>query len=112
MPLDRLAVDEKRGSKPLIRSLYAGHEWQGQVVRTTGRVSGQARMAGVIIEVPNPLGLESDHTDQALLLDDQVEALITGKPLAGVYALLLSPTFSDLSFRLCDIICLKKWRPL
>jgi len=59
------------------------------VVRTTGTVTGQSRMAGVIIEVADPLGLNQTRkkSGPGLLLDDHVEAVIVGQPLEDVYAL-------------------------
>ena len=90
VPLDRLEyidMDETGGSPAVIHSLYAGHRWEGRVVRTTGRVTGQSRMAGVIIRVTDPLGLEAGAHRPRLLLDDHVEAVITGRPLENVYAL-------------------------
>lgn len=90
VPLDRLdllAVSEVSGSKAVVRSLFSGHEWAGQVVRTTGKVTGQSRMAGVLIRVFDPLGLKRGKDRFPLLLDDHVEAVITGRQLEDVYAL-------------------------
>jgi RND family efflux transporter MFP subunit len=90
VPLDRLRlleIDEERGSPARIRSQYTDHEWQGKVVRTTGKITGQSRMAGVIIQVPDPLGLENNNSRHKLLLGDHVEALILGRSLDQVYAL-------------------------
>ncbi|WP_027363013.1 efflux RND transporter periplasmic adaptor subunit [Desulfospira joergensenii] len=89
LPLDRLPllkVDETQGSPARIRSQYADHEWEGRVVRITGKTTGQSRLAGVIIEVPDPLGLKGDSR-QKLLLDDHVEIRITGQTVENVYAL-------------------------
>lgn len=90
VPLDRLnllAVDETQGSPARIRSLYAGEGWTGRVVRTTGKITGQGRMAGVIVAVPDPLGIKEDSPGPVLLLDDHVEAVITGRSISNVYAL-------------------------
>ncbi|MCG8684603.1 MAG: efflux RND transporter periplasmic adaptor subunit [Desulfobacterales bacterium] len=90
VPLDRLSrikIHETKGSPARIRSLYADHEWPGQVSRATGKVTGQSRMAGVIIQVPDPLGLASENNGSPLLLDDHVEALIQGEVFENVYAL-------------------------
>ncbi|WP_020586654.1 efflux RND transporter periplasmic adaptor subunit [Desulfobacter curvatus] len=76
--LDRIRFHETHGSPVRIRSLYAGREWEGRVVRTTGAVTEQSRMAGVIIRVDDPLGLGSAKGRAAMLLDDHVEALIEG----------------------------------
>jgi len=90
VPLDRLdllAVHETEGSPARINSLYAGHAWEGRVARTTGKTTGQSRMAGVIILVPDPLGVKNGVSAPGLLLDDHVEAVITGRSLDHVYAL-------------------------
>lgn len=44
-------------------------------------------MAGVIILVQDPLGLKEGTSAPGLLLDDHVEAVITGRALENVYAL-------------------------
>lgn len=90
VPLDRLgllAAREQSGSRAVIRSLSSGNTWQGRVVRTTGKITGQSRMAGVLIQVADPLGLKKGSKHSPLLLDDHVEAVITGSPLEAVYAL-------------------------
>ncbi|MDD9302831.1 MAG: efflux RND transporter periplasmic adaptor subunit [Desulfobacter sp.] len=85
--LSLLTIDETLGSPARIRSLYADHVWNGRVVRTTGKITGQSRMAGVIVEILDPLGLESKNAGPRLLIDDHVEAVITGRSLDHVYAL-------------------------
>lgn len=85
--LDRIRVHETNGSPVRIRSLYAGREWDGRVVRTTGAVTEQSRMAGVIIRVDDPLGLGSTKGRPAMLLDDHVEALIEGQVFDNVFSL-------------------------
>lgn len=90
VPLDRLnriRVHETKGSPARIRSLYAGWEWEGRVVRTTGAVTGQSRMAGVIIRVDDPLGLGPAKGRPAMLLDDHVEAIIEGQAFDNVFSL-------------------------
>ncbi|MCG8551038.1 MAG: efflux RND transporter periplasmic adaptor subunit, partial [Desulfobacterales bacterium] len=76
--LDRIRAHETNGNLVRIRSLYAGREWEGRVVRTTGAVTEQSRMAGVIIRVDDPLGLGPAKGRAPMLLDDHVEALIEG----------------------------------
>ncbi|WP_321495374.1 efflux RND transporter periplasmic adaptor subunit [uncultured Desulfobacter sp.] len=85
--LDRIRIHETKGSPARIRSLYAGREWQGRVVRTTGAVTEQSRMAGVIIRVDDPLGLGPSKGRPAMLLDDHVEAIIEGQAFDDVFAL-------------------------
>ena len=85
--LDRIRVHETNGSHARIRSLYAGREWEGRVVRTTGAVTEQSRMAGVVIRVDDPLGLGTAKGRAAMLLDDHVEAVIEGEVFDNVFAL-------------------------
>jgi RND family efflux transporter MFP subunit len=83
--LDRIRVHETKGSLVRIRSLYAGREWEGRVVRTTGAVTEESRMAGVIIRVDDPLGLGPAKGRAAMLLDDHVEAVIEGEVFDNVF---------------------------
>lgn len=83
--LDRIRVHETQGSPVRIRSLYAGREWEGRVVRTTGAVTEQTRMAGVIIRVDDPLGLGPAKGRPAMLLGDHVEAVIEGQAFDKVF---------------------------
>jgi len=85
--LDRITVHETHGSSARIRSLYAGREWEGRVVRITGAVTEQSRMAGVIIQVDDPLGLGPAKGRPAMLLNDHVEALIQGQAFDNVFSL-------------------------
>ncbi|WP_462270269.1 efflux RND transporter periplasmic adaptor subunit [Desulfobacter sp.] len=85
--LDRIRVHDTQGSPARIRSLYAGREWEGRVVRTTGAVTEQSRMAGVIIRVDDPLGLGPAEGRPAMLLDDHVEAVIEGQAFDNVFSL-------------------------
>lgn len=85
--LDRIRVHETNGSPAHIRSLYAGREWRGRVVRTTGTVTEQSRMAGVIIRVDDPLGLGPAEGRPAMLLADHVEAIIEGQAFDNVFSL-------------------------
>ncbi len=90
VPPDRLArirVHETGGSEAVIQSQYSEHTWQGQVVRTTGKMADKSRMAGVIILVPDPLGLTRNETSVQLLLDDYVGVRIKGQRLENVFAI-------------------------
>ncbi len=90
VPPDFLAafvIDETDGSKAMIHSRYSNQSWQGKVVRTTGKMSNQSRMAGVIVQVPDPLGLLQKKSVPPLLLDDHVDVQIMGKIFKNVYAL-------------------------
>jgi RND family efflux transporter MFP subunit len=90
VPPDRLAalnINEKTGSKAVIRSQYSEEPWQGTLVRTTGKISSKSRMAGVIIYVKDPLGLKNQETRPQLLLDDYVDVQIQGQILENVYSI-------------------------
>jgi RND family efflux transporter MFP subunit len=84
--LDRMRIHETNGSSVRIRSRYAGREWEGRVVRTTGAVTEQSRMAGVIIRVDDPLGIGPAKGRPAMLLDDHVEALIEGQSFDNTFS--------------------------
>ncbi len=85
--LEALSISETKGSEVIIHSQYSKQTWQGKVVRTTGKMSGKSRMAGVIIMVPDPLGLKDQKKNLPLLLDDHVAVKILGKPLENVFSL-------------------------
>ena len=90
VPPDRLSalrINEKTGSEAIIHSQYSKQTWQGKVVRITGKMTGKSRMAGVIILVPDPLGLKHQEKIPQLLLDDHVAVKILGKPLENVFSL-------------------------
>ena len=90
VPPDRLSalrISEKTGSEAIIYSQYSKQTWQGKVVRTTGKMTSKSRMAGVIILVPDPLGLKARENSPPLLLDDHVAVKILGKPLENVFSL-------------------------
>jgi len=85
--LEALSISETKGSEVIIYSQYSKQTWQGKVVRTTGKMSGKSRMAGVMIMVPDPLGLKNQKKNPPLLLDDHVAVKILGKPLENVFSL-------------------------
>lgn len=96
VPPDRLAsfnINEKTGSKALVHSNYSNQTWQGKVVRITGKITDKSRMAGVIILIPDPLGLKSQgeiknqNKNLQLLLDDHVDVQIFGDTLENVFAI-------------------------
>ncbi|MCP3898269.1 MAG: efflux RND transporter periplasmic adaptor subunit [Desulfobacteraceae bacterium] len=90
VPPDRLAsvmTGETTGSKAIIHSNYSNHTFKGKVVRTTGKMTDKSRMAGVIVLVPDPLGLKNHKKGQQLLLDDHVNVKIFGETLENVFAI-------------------------
>jgi len=90
VPPDRLAAlrtGKDSGSIAHIYSHYSDQTWQGKLVRTTGRMSGKSRMAGVIILVSDPLGLKDKENRAPLLLDDHVNVRIMGEILENVFSI-------------------------
>ncbi len=97
VPQDRLATVMSgmgSGADAIVHSHYAGRTWQGKMVRTTGKTNEKSLMAGVIILVPDPLGLKQGGQPGAdpgqkrlqMLLNDHVDVKIKGKSLENVYA--------------------------
>ena len=90
VPPDRLAAFNTPGvseSDAIIHSQYSNQTWQGKVVRITGKITDKSRMAGVIILVPDPLGLKTPGIRVQLLLDDHVDVRIMGKTLENVFSM-------------------------
>ncbi len=85
--LGALSISETSGSKAMVHSQYSDQTWQGMVVRTTGKMSDNSRMAGVIVLVPDPLGLHQTGKVGQLLLDDHVELKMMGQTLDNVFLL-------------------------
>jgi len=90
VPPDRLSalrIGKKNGSEAIIHSQYSNQAWKGKVVRTTGKITDKSRMAGVIILVPDPLGLKRKGNTPQLLLDDHVDVRISGEMLENVFSI-------------------------
>jgi RND family efflux transporter MFP subunit len=90
VPPDRLSairISEEKGSEAIIHSQYSKQTWKGKVVRTTGKMTSKSRMAGVIILVPDPMGLKRLENNPQLLLDDHVEVSIMGEALENVFSI-------------------------
>ncbi len=88
--LDDLAhidFDYPGGCPVQVRSQAGGGRWNGKVVRITGKLSETSRMATVIVAVADPLGPGADLSAQRLMIDDYVNVVITGRPLAAVIEL-------------------------
>lgn len=84
--IDAIRISETDGSAALIYSQYSNRTWTGRVVRVTGKITSKSRMAGVIISVPDPLGLKKEIPASQLLLDDHVNVRISGQSLENAYA--------------------------
>jgi len=85
--LSAIRMGGATGSEAIVHSQYSEQTWKGKVVRTTGKMINKSRMAGVIIRVPDPLGL-NDHKDRPpLLLGDNVDVRIMGQSLDNVFSI-------------------------
>lgn len=91
IPVDRLEwIDVPvqagdRGSKA--RIIYGkGDECSGTVVRLMGDLDTEGRMARILVEVADPLGLKSSNRDRApLLIGEYVRVEIQGRKLDSVF---------------------------
>lgn len=83
VPLDRLtALDLNCPAR--VHSPAGGGTWQGRVIRVTGKLSDQSRMATVIVAIADPLGIGNQSGRPPLILADYVHVEIEGRPLASV----------------------------
>ena len=75
------------GSGSKARIIYTqGHECTGTVTRLMGDLSTEGRMARILVEVEDPLGLKTkDHARVPLLIGEYVRVEIRGRKLDGVY---------------------------
>ena len=90
VPQDRLAffgTDWMSNADAFIISNYSNQTWQGKVFGTTGKITNKSQMAGVIILVPDPLGLKIKGGRPQLMLDDHVSVKIRGPILENLFSL-------------------------
>ncbi len=91
LPVDRLEwIDVPvqvgdPGSKA--RIIYGqGHECSGTVIRLMGDLATEGRMARILVEVADPLALNSSNQDRApLLIGEYVRVKILGRKLDNVF---------------------------
>ena len=92
VPVDRLRwldipmKNDDQGNPARIES-QTGARRQGRVVRLLGDVNDQSRMARIMIEIPDPLGLKSGEDGPPLLLGSYVSVRIDGSRIDGVVRL-------------------------
>jgi RND family efflux transporter MFP subunit len=91
LPVDRLEwidVPVKAGdlgSKARI-NYGKGHECNGRVIRLMGDLATEGRMARILVEVADPLGLKTSNQERApLLIGEYVRVKILGRKLDGVF---------------------------
>ncbi len=91
IPVDRLEWIKIPGqagdSGSKARIIYGqGHECDGIVIRLMGDLSDEGRMARILVEVADPLGLNTPEKDRApLLIGEYVRVKIEGRRLDGVF---------------------------
>lgn len=83
--LQLIDLQAQEGKRVRITSQSGAGEWTGRTLRLTGDVDENAHMATLLIQVQDPLGLQSKHNQ--LLLQDYVRADIQGRVLQNVFAL-------------------------
>jgi RND family efflux transporter MFP subunit len=91
VPVDHLkwiqipAKAGESGSKALV--IYGrNHECQGRVIRLMGDLSAEGRMARILVEVKDPLGLNQPKQDRfPLLIGEYVQVKIEGRKLDSVF---------------------------
>jgi RND family efflux transporter MFP subunit len=90
IPVDRLEWIQtpSRAGDPgsKVRIVYGqGHERSGRVIRLMGDLATEGRMARILVEVADPLGLNASTQDRApLLISEYVRIEIQGRKLDGV----------------------------
>jgi len=91
LPVDRLEwidVPVKIGDPgSKARIIYGqGHECSGKVIRLMGDLSTDGRMARILVEVADPLGLKASNQNHApLLIGEYVRVKILGRKLDSVF---------------------------
>ena len=86
--LDELALEENKGRKVQIFSQSGNGQWSGKVLRLTGTLNENTRLAKVLISVQDPLGLKSGNKRSTpLMLDDYVSLQIEGRKYRDVISL-------------------------
>lgn len=83
-------INAKKGSNAKI--IFKGANGKetikkGKVVRLFGSLDNTGRMAKILIEVDDPLGIESGNLDEMLLLNSYVQVEIKGKKLSNMIEL-------------------------
>lgn len=73
------------GPEVEVKAMFAGveHKWQGQIVRTEGRIDSSSRMVRVVAQVEKPF--ETSNGSSPLVPGMFVEVLIKGKELKDIF---------------------------
>ena len=87
IPVDRLEWIEIPGSRAAVHS-FSGAQREGRVIKLLANLEEQGRMARVLIEVNDPLGLKPGNEEKnRLLIGEYVRAEIEGRELKEVYSI-------------------------
>lgn len=86
--LDELNLEKNNAGQVQIFSQSGSGQWSGQVLRLTGTLNKNTRLAKVLISVQDPLGLKSrNNSTVPLMLDDYVSLKIKGRTFKDVISL-------------------------
>ena len=80
----RRSKKSRRGSRAIVKYDVGAYviQREGYVLRQLTQIETTGRMARLIVEIPDPLGLKSE--EQGLLLGAQVKVEVMGKPIENV----------------------------
>lgn len=89
VPLDKLkylkipGINSQEGSKAIIQLQGTENEKlrEGKVIRILGNLDDSGRMARLLVEIKDPLGLKSKFTEQPLLINSYVKVRLEGSRL-------------------------------
>lgn len=79
--------NNKQGSSALIFNEAMTAQYQGRVLTLAGQLNAESFLAKILIKVDDPLGLRSESSQPAMILDDYVKVRIEGKALDQIIAL-------------------------
>ena len=79
--------DAETGSAVRVTASSDGAVYEGHVLSLVGNLEEEGRMARLLVELPDPLGLHTEAPQRALLLDEYVSAGIVGPTLDDVVAI-------------------------
>jgi RND family efflux transporter MFP subunit len=65
----------------------SGRKWKGHVIRLLGELETEGRMAQILVEVRDPLGLASGENQSPLLLGSYMKVDIEGSEVADVFSI-------------------------
>ncbi|MBU1168637.1 MAG: efflux RND transporter periplasmic adaptor subunit [Proteobacteria bacterium] len=87
--------NDKPGNSVLIINPAITDQYTGQVIKITGQLNEQSRLAKVLVRINDPLSLQSGSTKIPLLLGDYVNLRIDGGTVNDIIALPRSAIHED-----------------